>query len=61
MEAESHDILGYIRFGEPGNEELFFCEVCEKAFDELDDYRIIDRFGRCFCNLKCREKYYNRD
>ncbi len=61
MEVEHHDILDLMKFGELRNEKIFFCEVCGKKFNELDDYTVTDRFGRCFCRPKCRAKYYSRD
>lgn len=61
MEAEHPDVLETLKFGGLKNEILFSCEVCGKTFDEFDDYRKTDRFGRCFCSLKCKKKYYSRD
>ncbi|MBO4941674.1 MAG: hypothetical protein J6D15_05685 [Clostridia bacterium] len=61
METKHPDILKILKFGKQESEKIFFCEVCGETFDEFDDYRMTDRFGRCFCGLKCRAEYYSRD
>ncbi|MBR2453213.1 MAG: hypothetical protein IKB32_04125 [Clostridia bacterium] len=61
MAKERPDILEALKFGELIIGKIFFCEECGKIFDEFDDCKMADRFGRCFCSPKCRAKYYDRD
>ncbi|MBQ9757155.1 MAG: hypothetical protein IJW15_01900 [Clostridia bacterium] len=60
MRVEHPRVLEIMRLGECGNSGPAICGACGKDVEKFGQDKVVDRFGRTFCNEKCKKRFYSR-